>query len=171
MRDRRDQTLENRTKKKKKEITRGHYNAQSLQSNLLDKRTTSFCIFPSLLFGRLYWTNHLLFFPANIDHSSPCFLDTVFSIYQYLFCCLLADFNPLTFYDILYTLTPSHSHDVSKPFRSKKTTPNFTATMETRNTWSFWQNASDRSDMHTDFIEKKHLEDLRIESRVIQGIS
>ena len=92
--DRKDNILEN---KPKKEVTGGHYNAQSLQSNLLDKRTTFFCIFPSLLFGRLYWIDHLLFFPANIDHSSSCFLDAVFSIYQYLFCSLLADCKLLTF--------------------------------------------------------------------------
>lgn len=71
--------------------------------NLLDKLTTSFCIFPSLLFGWLYWTTHILFFPVNIDHPSSCFLDAVYSVAQYLFCYLLADFKPSHF-----TTSPTH---------------------------------------------------------------
>ena len=90
--------------------------------NLLDNPITSFCIFPSLSFGWLYWTTHILLFPVNINHPSSCFLDAVHSVAQYLFCYLLADFKPSHFFDILYTLTCSDSREVSKPFRLKNHT-------------------------------------------------
>ena len=125
--------------------------------NLLDNPITSFCIFPSVSFGWLYWTTHILLFPVNINHPSSCFLDAVHSVAQYLFCYLLADFKPSHFFDIPYTLTCSDSREVSKPFRLKNHTKlyceddnneKYSIGLTSNTVWI------ERTRIHTNFIRK-----------------